>query len=208
MPRAIPVPVRRVLWQRAQQGQSTQTLAHALGLSPRTARSLCRRLRLRGAEAIAPDYRPPPPPPHAKPRDCVEAVCQTRRDHPAWGAGLILVILREEQPQHAWPSERTAQRWLRRAGLAPAPKGRRPGANTTRATAPHEVWQMDGADCIGLASGQQVCWLRVVDEFTGAALRTTLFPPAALESGRQPPHASRAARGVQPMGSAGSHPRR
>jgi transposase len=190
MPRAIPVPVRRLLWQRAQQGQSTQALADAFGLSPRTVRSLCRRFRLRGAEAIAPDYRPPPPPPHAKPTDCVEAVCQTRRAHPSWGAGLILVILREQQPEQIWPSERTAQRWLHQAGLGPAPKGRRPGTNTTRATAPHEVWQMDGAECIGLASGQQVCWLRVVDEFTGAALRTTLFPPAALESGRQSAHAS------------------
>src|SRR5205823_7991421 len=27
-----------------------------------------------------------------------------------------------------------------------------------------------------LASGQRVCWLRVIDEFTGAALRATVFP--------------------------------
>jgi hypothetical protein len=121
---------------------------------------------------------------------------------------LILVVLREQQPQRPLPSERTAQRWLRRAGLAPAPKGRRPGANPNRATAPHEVWQMDGAECIGLASGQQVCWLRVVDEFTGAALRTTLFPPAALEPGRQPPHAGRTPADVRPLGAASTHPRR
>jgi len=136
MPRAIPVPVRRVLWQRAQRGESTQALAEALGLRPRTVRSLCRRFRLEGAQAIPPSYHAPPPPPHAKPAGCVEAVCQTRRDHPSWGAGLILVVLLAQQPQRPWPSERTAQRWLSQAGLAPAPKGRRPGANVSRAASP------------------------------------------------------------------------
>src|SRR5262245_60493383 len=104
MPRAIPVPVRRVLWQRAQRGESTQALAEALGLRPRTVRSLCRRFRLEGAQAIPPSYHAPPPPPHAKPAGCVEAVCQTRRDHPSWGAGLILVVLLAQQPSALGPA--------------------------------------------------------------------------------------------------------
>src|SRR5262245_8478638 len=208
MPRAIPVPVRRALWQRAQLGEPTKALAGAFGLPPRTVRSLCRRFRLQGPEPIAPRYQPPPPPPPARAAECVAPVCQTRRDHPGWGAGLILVVLREQPLHRPLPSERTAQRWLRRAGLAPAPKGRRPGANTERATAPREVWQMDGADCLGLATGQQVCWLRVVDEFTGAALRTTVVPPEALEPGRLPGHAGGTPAGVRAVGPAGAHPRR
>src|SRR5919197_1991029 len=136
MPRALSVAVRRLLWQRAQRGEPTRAIADAFGLPPRTVRALCRRFRLRGPDSISPSYHPPPPPPHAKPADCVEAVCQARRDHAAWGAGLILVVLREQQPECPWPGERTAQRWLRRAGLAPAPRGRRPGANAGRATAP------------------------------------------------------------------------
>jgi hypothetical protein len=115
---------------------------------------------------------------------------------------LILVILRERHPLQPWPTERTAQRWLHRAGLAPAPKGRRPGANPRRATAPHEVWQMDAAECIPLANGEQVCWLRMIDEFTGAVVRTTVFPPAALESGRHMARASGVTGGIYALGTA------
>jgi transposase len=208
MPHAVPVPVRRTLWERAQRGDTTQALATAFGLAPRTVRALCRRFRLGGPDAILPRYRVPPPPPHAKPPESVAAVCQLRREHPTWGAGLILVVLREQQPQQPWPSERTAQRWLRQAGLAPAPKGRRPGVNPRRATQPHEVWQMDGAECIPLASGQQVCWLRIVDEFTGAVLRTTVFPPEAMEPGGRPGHPGRTAGGVLALGAPVPHPRR
>jgi hypothetical protein len=52
---AIPVPGRRLLWQRARQGEPTQALADAFGLPPRTVGALCRRIRLHSAEAIAPD---------------------------------------------------------------------------------------------------------------------------------------------------------
>jgi hypothetical protein len=82
------------------------------------------------------------------------------------------------------PVPRTAQRWLQTAGLNPAPRGRRPGVNAHRATAPHEIWQMDGAECIRLANGEPVGWLRIVDELTGAAWQTTIFPPGTVVSGR------------------------
>jgi hypothetical protein len=110
-------------------------------------------------------------------------VLQLRRDHPTWGAAWLLTVLRQRFPDRPWPAPRTAQRWLQAAGLNPAPRGRRPGVNANRATQPHEVWPMDGAECIRLARGEPVCWLRLVDEFTGAALQTTLFPPAPAVSG-------------------------
>jgi transposase InsO family protein len=125
---------------------------------------------------LSPSYHPPRPAGHAKPCDYVEAVCHLRREHTTWGAGLILVILHEQHPDWDLPSHRTAQRWLHAAGLAPAPRGRHPKVNPRRATRPHEVWQMDAAECLLLANGQYVCWLRVVDEFTGAVLQTTVFP--------------------------------
>lgn len=176
MPRPIPVPVRRQIWQRSQKGAKTSQLARTFGLSPRTIRDLCRRFRLGGPDPLQPRYHAPPLPDHAKPKEYVEAVCSLRRQHPTWGAGILLVVLGEEHPDWDLPSARTAQRWLQDAGLGPAPRGRRPGVNPNRATIPHEVWQIDASECLTLASGEQVGWLRLVDEFTGAVLQTTVFP--------------------------------
>jgi hypothetical protein len=68
------------------------------------------------------------------------------------------------------------QRWFRQAGLAPAPRGRRPHSGSGRARQPHEVWQVDATEHVRLANGQQVSWLRIVDEHTAAVLDTTVFP--------------------------------
>ena len=59
----------------------------------------------------------------------MQAALALRREHPIWGAGLIRVMLRRQLPQDAPPAERTLQRWFVRAGLAPAPAGRRPAAD-------------------------------------------------------------------------------
>src|SRR5215475_5223114 len=139
MPRAIPVAIRQQLWERHRRGESTATLAVAYGVSPRAVRALCRRLRLGGVEALRPCYHAPPPPPHAKPAACRAEVLQLRREHPTWGAAWLLTILRQRFPDRPWPAPRTAPRWLKAAGLNPAPRGRRPSVNANRATTPHEV---------------------------------------------------------------------
>lgn len=203
MPRAIPVAVRQLLWERHRRGEPTAALAGAYGVSPRAVRALCRRLRLGGPEALRPRYHAPPAPPHAKPAACRADVLQLRREHPTWGAAWLLTILQQRFPDRPWPAPRTAQRWLQAAGLNPAPRGRRPASNAGRATQPHEVWQMDGAECIRLANGEQVCWLRVVDELSGAALQTTIFPPAPAVPGRYVAGPGGLAPGLRPLGLTG-----
>jgi hypothetical protein len=203
MPRAIPVAVRQQMWERYRRGEATAALAAAYGVSPRAVRALCRRLRLGGPEALRPGYHAPPAPPHAKPPECRADLLRLRREHPTWGAAWLLTILRQRLPDRPWPAARTAQRWLKVAGLNPAPRGRRPASNASRATRPHEVWQMDGSECIRLANGEQVCWLRIVDELTGAALQTTIFPPAPSLSGRHAAGAGGVAPGLHPLGPTG-----
>src|SRR5262249_869928 len=44
-----------------------------------------------------------------------------------------------------------------------------------RAGEPHEVWQMDAAERTALRSGQQVSWLRLIDEASGAVLSSRVF---------------------------------
>ena len=48
-------------------------------------------------------------------------------------------MLSHDFPKQSLPSARTLQRWFARAGLNPAPKGRRPRSDYRRATHPHDV---------------------------------------------------------------------
>jgi transposase InsO family protein len=175
MPRPIPLPVRQKLFDRFTQGESAPTLARAFHLPERTVRALCARFRGEGPAGITPRYRQLTGVAAGTPLAWREVACQLRRDHPSWGAGLIRVVLGEQFPEHPWPSERSLQRWLKQAKLSPAPSGRRPHLNPSRATRPHQTWQMDAAEAIRLADNSCVCWLRLVDEFSGAVLRTTVF---------------------------------
>lgn len=203
MPKPIPVPIRRLLQERARQGETASQLAEAFALSPRTVRNLLQRFRQLGDAAIAPSYRrPETPPAHAKPDEMRQAALALRRDHPTWGAGLIRVAMAQEHPDWACPHDRTIRRWLRLAGLGPAPPGRPTGPSMARATQAHDTWQVDASEHIRLKDGREVSWLRVVDEATGAVLMTAVFPPRVLDPGRPARDPGGAASGLRPVGAA------
>jgi hypothetical protein len=200
MPRPLPVPIRQALWQRAGKDQDAATIAAELGLAPRTVRRLIDRLQQRGPAALHPSYERCGTATTQPAEALVQAALDLRRGHPTWGAGLIRVMLRHQFPETPLPTERTLQRWLRRADLAPAPVGRRPAADARRATRPHEVWQMDASERIPLATRVLVSWLRVVDECSGAVLGTAVFPPRHLEPGPAPRGAPPVAACLRPLG--------
>src|SRR5271165_3317420 len=168
MPAPVPLPIRQALWNRHQQGASSTELAQAFGLAPRTVRGILQRGRQLGSQGLAP--RRPGPTTSSRPEHPARMpALLLRREHPRWGAGLIRVML---------------QRWFAKAGLGPAPQGRRPSmVKKWRATRPHETWQVDAAEDIALADGTRTSWLRIADEFTGAVLKTVVFPPRAVEHG-------------------------
>jgi transposase len=169
MPRAIPGPLRRRIAELHSEGLSAPAIARALHLSPRSVRRLLRRLRQGGPAALGSAYhrcgRKPAPSPQA---------LDLRRAHPSWGAPYLRTVLAEgcDQPL---PCVRTLQRHFRSAGLQPAPAGRRPGTAYRRSQVCHEVWQLDACERIPLADGQEVSWLRVVDEHSGAFLQSRVF---------------------------------
>lgn len=107
-----------------------------------------------------------------------------RREHPGWGAPLIWFALAEQQSLDDRPEPQTLQRWFQEAGLGPAPPSQRPPRVVGRAVRPHQTWQMDAAELMSLADQARVCWLRIVDEASGAVLKTTVFPPRPLDSSR------------------------
>lgn len=186
MPKPVPIPIRRKLLQRAQDGESTASLAAAFGLPTRTVRHLRKRFRDRGPDGVTPDYHPPRSLPHAYPDQTRDAALVLRRQHPTWGSVLIWVALGQQKPRLDRPHPGTLRRWFHDAKLSPTPPSRQPRPQSKRATGPHQTWQIDAAERIPIADGTQVCWLRVVDEASGAVLGTTIFPPSLLESGRPP----------------------
>ena len=205
MPAPVPVPIRESLWARHLRGATASELAEAFALPPRAVRDLLRRGRIRGPEGLAPDRPAPGPRPEHPAR---AAALLLRHEHPAWGGGLIRVMLKR-QGIDPLPSGRTILRRFAAAGLGPVIPGRRPRQLPgLPAGGPHDTWQVDAAEDIPLADGSHASWLRIVDEFTGAVLLTVIFPPREMEqrAGRRDPAVP--PRGVRPPRHAGADPRR
>jgi hypothetical protein len=151
-------------------------------VSLRTVRRLWARFEQRGKEGLMPDYE------HCgvqqvatTPHEVVEKICRTRRAHPRWGAEMIRLEL---VSQSKLPSARTIRRHLRKAGLQPGASGRPPTVkrpSVPRAERPHQGWQTDAAEQLSLRSRRRVCWLRFVDECSGAFLSTWVFAAARWE---------------------------
>lgn len=108
---------------------------------------------------------------------------------------------RGRPPQPCEPA-RPLQRHLRTAGLPPAPPGRRP-ARPARAARPHEVWQLGASERVRPRGGREVCWLRLVDEHTGAFLGTAVFPPRVVAAGAAGADPTVPAPAVRALGPAG-----
>ncbi len=95
MPKPVPIPVRRKLLQRAQQGPAPAPLAGQFGLPVRTVRHLLKRFHDRGEEAVRPDYRISPRLPHAYAAKIRQAALALRRKHPTCGIVKIVEFRRE-----------------------------------------------------------------------------------------------------------------
>ena len=115
------------------------------------------------------------------PAEQVEEFRKTRRAHLLWGSEMIRLQLEDEYP--TLPCARTIRRHLHQAGIQAAPPGRPPALSppVARATAPHQRWQIDASEDLCLIDETHVCRLRVVDECSGAFLKTVAFATARWE---------------------------
>lgn len=184
MPQAVPQPIREQIVSRRLAGEALTEIAEALELPYRTVRGLWRRYRVRGEEGLVPDYqRCARPGPHFA-AAVYEAGLQMKREHPRWGATMILVQLGQLFPEEPLPKRRTLQEWFQRAGLSPG-RSRSPSVNPQRGKTAHEVWQLDAKEEMHLADGSSSVALSVMDEATGAVLGVALFPPREVRGDRR-----------------------
>jgi hypothetical protein len=166
---------------------------------------LCGRFRQHGDAALETSYQAPAP---APPSPALEQALLLHRQHPSWGASFLLHKLQRMCPECELPNVRTLQRWFRRHALPPAPPGRKPEAIGPSARWPHEVWQMDAVEQLALRTGEQVSWLRWVDEYSGAVLGTVVFPLRNLRLGSGGRGARRDAPAISAVGPADMGARR
>jgi transposase InsO family protein len=173
MPIALSERLRSAIWLLHQQGQPADAIAVELRLDVRTVYRLLARFRSADGPCSA-AYHHCGRVPCAADEVFRQRVLELRRLHPGWGAGRILTELAKSHSQ-ALPGRSTVKRWLAQARLAAKPyrPARLPPPRAGRA---HQIWQMDACEMIPLGNGTRVCWLRLIDEASGAVLLTRVFP--------------------------------
>jgi hypothetical protein len=188
MPRAQPVPVRRAILNRTRHSQSSAEIAQELNVPERTVRRLVTGFRERGESALQVSYGACGVSRSVEFVRLREQVLELRRQHPLWGAGRLLLELELSAPDTGvLPTERTLQRWLREVYPKPAPAGRPAQESLSRATHPHQVWQVDAVEQKRFGNGKMFSWLRVVDECSGAVLKTVVFSRGTFFSSTSSP---------------------
>lgn len=196
MPAALALSIREEIVRRRQKGETFREIARELRVSYAATRRIWERFEQEGN--LRPHYDRCRPPEVRKAKVVHEQAVELKQRHPSWGAGLIRLELCEQFANEEVPSERTLQRWFRRAGV-----GRRRGdsqvrVKVKRGRVAHEVWAMDAKEQIRLENGEYVSWLVITDEGSGAVLSATLFPHSPLESTR--PSAGQAGDPADPDG--------
>jgi len=182
MPAATPLSQRHTIVESHAAGESFVSIAERLGIAYDTVRTIHKRYRATGQ--IAPNYEACRHTEVRKAPAIYEQAVALKAAHPKWGAGLIGTVLAEAFAEADLPSERTLQRWFKRAGVQRPPQDRTPSQFVKRGKAAHEVWALDAKEEVQLADGSFVSWLTVTDEGSGAILATELFPPQTLDQGR------------------------
>lgn len=182
MPTAIAMSVREEIVRRREGGDTFRQIASSLGVSYNATRRIWQQSEREGQ--VKPHYERCRPPEVRKTAALHEQALALKRAHPGWGGGLIRLELSARFVAEDLPSERSLQRWFRRAGMGRKPSDTPPRPRVTRGRQPHQVWAIDAKEQIRLADGSYVSWLTITDEASGAILSATLFPHSPLEPTR------------------------
>ena len=174
-------PLRQEIVRRRQQGIPLTQIAVDLAIPYGTVRNIWRLYGRHDRDGLAPDYRSCGRPVPPRIQELLRIACDLKREHPAWGAGLIRLQLRNHARREASPRSEVSNS----PSSEPESIGRGAAVAAAvvvpQAVEPHEIWQVDAVENVPLATGQRIRWLKVTDEASGAMLATEVSPPRRWE---------------------------
>jgi transposase InsO family protein len=145
-------------------------LCAAYGISRKTGYKWIERYLHDGPAGLEERSRRPHHAPNHTPEHVIAALLEARRRHPWWGAKKLLALVAKEHPRWPWPARSTVCDILRRHGLVPKPRVRRPlghpGKPTTPIAAPNDVWSADFKGQFKTGDGQYCYPLTVADGYS------------------------------------------
>lgn len=122
-------------------------LCQLYGVSRKTGYKWIERYLTQGPAGLEEQSKRPQTSPNQTAEEIVEALLQTRRRHPSWGAKKLLAIIGKHHPEWALPGRSTVFEILHRHGMIPKKVRRRvvghPGKPTTQILAPNDLWCAD-----------------------------------------------------------------
>ena len=195
-----PVEIRCEFVRAYQRSRTTMTeLCEAYGISRKTGYEWVSKYERAGVTGLLEQSRRPHTTPRATPPEIVERLIQARRRHPTWSARKLLRILRDQDPDIAWPNRSTGCELLRHHGLVRATRRPRrqhaPVAPLAASTQPNELWTTDFKGEFRTGDGVYCYPLTVRDGFSRYVLRCD-----ALDTRRGAPVRDRFARAFAEYG--------
>jgi putative transposase len=157
------------------QDVSIAELCREFGISRKTGYKLVDRYRHYGSDGLRDLSRAPHNHPNAVPEDLRQLIIDCKGNHLTWGPRKLLVDLKRDNPQIAWPVASTIGEILKDQGLV-IPRRRHsqqatPSASLTQPGAPNDVWCADFKGHFPLGNRQQCHPLTISDDHARALLR-------------------------------------
>jgi putative transposase len=150
-------------------------LCDRFGVSRKTGYKWIARYAATGAAGLGSRSSRPQHSPQATEAAVVAAIVALRRRYPRWGGKKIVAVLGAREPTWALPAVSTANDLLKRAGLVPARRRRRPvthpGYHATPVTTANAVWTADFKGQFRTRDAQLCYPLTVCDAWSRFLLR-------------------------------------
>jgi transposase InsO family protein len=155
-------------WLRQEEAMSQLCLRH--GISRKTGYKWLGRYREAGVAGLVELSSAPHTPAQAMDPDIVASVLALRDRRPTWGPRKLLVRLRTDEPETAWPAASTMGDLLRRERRSKPRRGKpgdpRPAAGLIEASAPNESWSADFKGWFRTADGVRCEPFTVTDGYS------------------------------------------
>ena len=167
---------------------SVTELCDLYGISRKTGHKLIDRYVREGPAGLEDRSRKPRHSPNHTPEHIEQALLETRRRHPSWGAKKLLTLVHKAHPRWELPNRSTVCEILSRNGMVPKkPRRRRighPGKPGSVILAPNDVWSADFKGQFKTGNGRYCYPLTVTDNFSRYLLSCQALNSTAVDEAK------------------------